>query len=230
MKKILSVLFITTVFTASAQINSLTEKEKKAGWKLLFDGKSTSGWRNYLKPSINSQWKVVDGALTLTEKGGGDIITEGEFENFELSLEWKISDCGNSGIFYGVVEDTSYCCVFFTGPEMQVLDDKCHPDNKLENHRAGSLYDMLSPAKNVVKPAGEWNLVSIKINKGKVEQWLNGVKIVEYTLWSDSWNTMVSKSKFKDWKAFGKAKRGHLALQDHGDVVSFRNIKIKELK
>lgn len=226
---LLSAIVVCVSININAQNNQLSASEQKQGWKLLFDGQSPNGWRNYRSKTINPQWKVVDGTLTLAEKGGGDIITENQYENFELNLEWRIQDCGNSGIFFGVVEDTSYCCVFFTGPEMQILDDKCHPDNKLENHRAGALYDMITCSKPTVKPAGEWNQIRLVKKNGKVEQWQNGAKVVEYTMWTPEWDSMVAKSKFKDWKGFGKYKKGHLALQDHGDVVSFRNIKLKEL-
>ncbi len=217
-------------FSVLAQ-NTLTQSEKKEGWKLLFDGQSTNGWRNYKSRTINSQWKVIDGTLTLAEKGAGDIVTIDAYQNFELSLEWRISKCGNSGIFYNVVEDTASWAgsVYSSGPEIQILDDVCHPDNKLENHRAGALYDMIAPYKNVVKPAEEWNKVNLKVNKGKVEQWLNGTKVAEYSLWTPEWDAMVAKSKFNGWKGFGKFKKGHIALQDHGDVVSFKNIKLKQL-
>jgi len=216
--------------TANSQ-NMLTIDEQKQGWKLLFDGSSTKGWRNYKAAGINPQWKVIDGSLTLAEKGAGDIVTIDEFENFELMLDWRISKCGNSGIFYNVVEDTASWAwaVYSSGPEIQILDDACHPDNKLENHRAGSLYDMIAANRNVVKPAEAWNKVTLKVFNGQVEQWLNDVKVVEYTLWTPEWNAMVAKSKFNGWKGFGKYRKGHIALQDHGDVVSFRNIKLRTL-
>ncbi|MDX2196898.1 MAG: DUF1080 domain-containing protein [Cytophagales bacterium] len=227
---IIAALLSGNMCLLSAQ-NTLTAQEKKDGWQLLFDGTTTQGWHNYRSTTINPQWKVVDGALTLTEKNGGDIVTADEFENFELKLDWKISDCGNSGLFYGVLEDTASWAwaVYATGPEMQILDDKCHPDNKLETHRAGALYDMLPCSKATVKPAGQWNEITLKINKGKAEHWQNGTKVVEYTLWTPEWDAMVAKSKFNGWKGFGKYKKGKIALQDHGDVVSFRNIKIRKL-
>lgn len=227
MKKI-TLILIALTFSVFAQ-NTLTKKEIKQGWKLLFDGKTTNGWRNYKSNTINPQWKVQAGAIVLTTVNGGDIMTEKQYESFELSLEWKIADCGNSGIFYHVVEDSAYWATYSTGPEMQILDDKCHPDNKLENHRAGSLYDMITPSKVTVKKAGEWNKVLLIINQNKVKHYLNDVLIVEYTLFSPEWDAMVAKSKFADWKGFGKFKKGHIALQDHGDTVSFRNIKIREL-
>ncbi|MDX2190079.1 MAG: DUF1080 domain-containing protein [Bacteroidota bacterium] len=215
----------------NAQDNQLTDKEKKEGWMLLFDGKTTNGWRNYRSNTIKPQWQVANGALTLTAKEGGDIVTNEEFENFELSLEWKISDCGNSGLFYYVKEDTASWAwaVYATGPEMQILDDKCHPDNKLESHRAGALYDMISCSGVTVKPAGEWNKITLKINNGKAEHWQNGKMVVSYTLWDENWKKMVAASKFGSWKGFAAYKKGRFALQDHGDVVSFKNIKVRKL-
>lgn len=214
---------------AQNKLNALTDSEQKEGWKLLFDGKSTAGWRNYRKASISDKWKVQDNALVLTSKGGGDIISVDQFENFELLLEWKIQDCGNSGLFYSVIEDSSDCCAFLSGPEMQILDDKCHPDNKLPSHRAGCLYDMKVVSESTVKPAGEWNAVRLIKKNGKVEHWLNGKLVVTYEIGSEEWSSMLGKSKFKDWGHFAKYSKGHLALQDHGDVVSFRNIKIRNL-
>jgi hypothetical protein len=232
MKKIIFALALAFTSATFAQtLNTLTDKEKKDGWKLLFDGKSVSGWHNYRSKTLNPQWKAVDGAFVLTEKGGGDVVSDDEFENFELSIDWKIADCGNSGIFYNVVEDTASWAfaVYASGPEMQVLDDKCHPDNKLESHRAGALYDQLPLMKPAVKPAGEWNKAILKIKNGKAEHWLNGIKVVEYTLWTPEWDALVAKSKFNGWKGYGKFKKGHFALQDHGDMVSFRNIKVRQL-
>ncbi len=219
--------------------NTLTAEEEAKGWTLLFDGQTTEGWRNYQKSTIGEGWKVADGALYLDvqdkEEGhwqgnGGDIITEGQYENYDLRMEWKIGECGNSGIIYNVVELGSCEYVWQTGPEIQLLDNPCHPDGKLENHRAGSLYDMIAPSKLVVKPAGEWNKMRLKIKNGKVTEWLNGKKIVEYEMFTPKWEEMIANSKFKDMPNFGKARKGHIALQDHGNPVWFRNIKIKELK
>ena len=162
-------------------------------------------------------------------KNGGDIITEDEFENFEFQLEWKIGECGNSGIMYNVVESDEYDKVWQTGPEMQVLDNSCHPDAKFPTHRAGDLYDMISCSQETVKPAGEWNKVRIKIDNGKVEHWLNDVMVVSFEMFTDEWANMIAESKFKDMPGFGKARKGHISLQDHSDRVSYRNIKIKVL-
>ena len=227
------------VAEASVQ-NTLTEEEKAAGWKLLFDGKSTAGWRTFNKKTIGSDWVIDDDAIHLNAQknkdggwqaeDGGDIITEGQYENYELSLEWKIGNCGNSGIIFNVVEDEKYEYVWLTGPEMQVLDNTCHPDAKIKTHRAGDLYDMIECNTETVKPAGQWNQARLVINNGKTEHWLNGQKVVEYEMFTDQWREMIANSKFKDMPDFGKARKGHVALQDHGDPVWFRNIKIKEIK
>ena len=215
-----------------AQSNMLTKKEEKDGWRLLFDGKSTKGWRNYNAKSIGDAWKVEDGALVLNPSGGkkgGDIITEGQYENYELSLEWKIDSCGNSGIIYNVVEDKKFHSVWQTGPEMQVLDNTCHPDAKITKHRAGDLYDLIACSQETVRPAGQWNVSRIIAKDGSYEFWLNGTQVVTFRMHIPEWDNLVRNSKFKDMPDFGKATKGHIALQDHGDKVWFRNIKIKKL-
>lgn len=214
--------------------NQLTAAEKKAGWKLLFDGKSTKGWKCYGKDAIGPSWVVADGALTLKEgpdgtMDGGDIMTKDQYENYEFSIDWKISECGNSGIIFNVVEDEKYERTYHTGPEMQVLDNTCHPDAKIHTHRAGDLYDMIACSEEVVNPAGEWNHVLIRINKGESTFTLNGTEVVSFTMFDDGWNKMIAESKFKDMPGFGKYKKGHIALQDHSDEVSYKNIKIKKL-
>ena len=217
---------------ATAQ-NTLTEKEKKDGWKLLFDGTSTKGWKTFNSDSAVTAWKASDGTLMLdsnAKKGRGDLLTAQAYENYELTIDWKISACGNSGIIFNVVEDKKYRATYLTGPEMQVLDNTCHPDAKIIKHRAGDLYDLITSAKETVKPAGEWNTARLVSNHGKMEFWLNGFKSVSFTMHNTEWNDMVAKSKFKTMPDFGKATKGHIALQDHGDQVWYRNIKIKELK
>ncbi|MEM1323233.1 MAG: family 16 glycoside hydrolase [Bacteroidota bacterium] len=219
--------------------NTLSPSEEAAGWKLLFDGKTTTGWRNFKKESIGSSWVVEDGALILqtvkkpeggfAAKDGGDIITDEQFENFELELEWKISNCGNSGIMYNVVESDDFHSVWQTGPEMQILDNTCHPDAQYETHKAGDLYDMIACKYTTVLPAGNWNKVRIVINNGHLEHWLNGHKVVDTQMWDSNWDEMVANSKFKDMPSFGKSRKGHISLQDHSDRISFRNIKIKVL-
>ncbi|HUR29906.1 MAG TPA: DUF1080 domain-containing protein, partial [Saprospiraceae bacterium] len=219
--------------------NTLTPLEQQSGWKLLFDGKTTNGWHNFNKTTIGKSWVIENGELTLDARQkpdgnwqvpeGGDIVAEGEYENFELNLEWKISPCGNSGIIYDVVETTKYEYVWQTGPEMQILDDVCHPDSRFVSHRAGDLYDLIPCKYPTVRSAGEWNKVRIIKNNGKVEHWLNGVEVVSYEMYTNKWLEMIKQSKFKDMPDFGLAKKGKIALQDHGNKVWFRNIKIKEL-
>lgn len=219
--------------------NTLNEAEIKAGWKLLFDGKSMNGWRNFRKKIIGKSWVINEGAIHLDAKpskdghwqaaDGGDIITDKAYQNFEFVYDWKIGNCGNSGVMFNVVESDKYDYVWQTGPEMQVLDNSCHPDAKYVTHRAGDLYDMIECKLLVVKPAGEWNQARIKSNKGKVEFWLNGINVVNFTMHDDNWKKMVANSKFKDMPDFGLADKGHLSLQDHGDKVWFRNLKIRAL-
>lgn len=232
--KVLSVFFLSLVFlTTQAQHNVLTSKEKKEGWQLLFDGKTTTGWHNYKSDKVGAAWKISDDALFLDtsnkEEKGGDIVTDQEFENYELYLEWKIQPCGNSGVIFNVQESDEYKYVWMTGPEMQVLDNTCHPDAKIIKHRAGDLYDLISVSTETVKPAGEWNAARLISNKGKYEFWLNGVKTVEFAMHTPEWDAMVATSKFKSMPGFGKFKKGKISLQDHNDKVWYRNIKIKPL-
>jgi hypothetical protein len=215
-----------------AQDNTLSRKEKDEGWKLLFDGKTTQGWRNYNSDGIGAAWKVADGTLYLdTSAGakGGDLITDGQYENFELTLEWKISNCGNSGVMFNVMEDKKYHSVWLTGPEMQILDNSCHPDAKIHKHRAGDLYDLIACSTETVNPAGEWNTARLVSRNGSYEFWLNGTRVVQFTMHTPEWKAMVRESKFRDMPDFGTSTKGHLSLQDHGDKVWFKNIKIKLL-
>lgn len=216
----------------------LSEAEQKEGWQLLFDGSSTKGWHKYGGAPVGAAWKVVDGTLHLavSEKkdwqaqNGGDIVSDEEFENFHLKLEWKIDTCGNSGMMFYVNEDTTkYKYPWETGPEMQVLDNKCHPDSKIPKHRAGDLYDLISCSKETVKPALEWNLAEIKCVNGKLEFFLNGENVVTTQLWDDAWKKMVAGSKFSKMPGFGTYKKGRIALQDHGNNVWYRNVRIKRL-
>jgi len=234
MKSICFILFAFVSIEMMAQ-NTLTAQEKKEGWQLLFDGKTTDGWKNFNSTDkIGAAWKVDDGALTLdtSDKNvkGGDLLTKDEFENYEFTYDWKIAKCGNSGVIFNVVEDPKYKYVWHTGPEMQVLDNECHPDAKIIKHRAGDLYDLISCSTETVKPAGEWNQASIVSVKGHYAFFLNGEKIVEFDMHMPAWDELVKGSKFKDKPDFGKATKGHIALQDHGDQVWFRNLKIKKLK
>ncbi|OGX81048.1 glycosyl hydrolase [Hymenobacter coccineus] len=203
----------------------------KAKTQALFDGKTIAGWHTYLKPTAEPAWEVVDGALQLNPKapGQGDLVTDGEYENYELNLEWKISPEGNSGIIFGVHEDPAFAATYETGIEMQVLDNKGAEDNKKATHLAGSLYDMQAPAKDVAKPAGEWNRVKLRKDNGHLTFFLNNTKIVDVQMGSPAWDALLANSKFKTWKNFGAYPKGHIALQDHGHEVAFRAITITQL-
>jgi hypothetical protein len=206
--------------------NTLTPEERAAGFRLLFDGRTTAGWRGFRRDAAPSGWQVVDGALTRVASGG-DLMTIEQFENFELRLGWMVAPGGNSGIFYRVTEDSNQ--TYKTGPEMQVLDDARHADGQSRLTSAGACYGLYPSPAGVVRPAGEWNEVRILVNGPHVEHWLNGQKVVEYELGSPDWRERVSRSKFRDWPGFGEARRGHIALQDHGDRVAYRNIRIRAL-
>ena len=184
-------------------------------------------WRGFKQDSLPDGWRIDDGVLTHT-KGGGDIVTEKKYKDFVLELDWKIEEGGNSGIFFRVSEDHDY--VWLGGPEMQILDNEAHSDAMKPETSAGSNYALHAPIKDVTKPAGEWNHVQLVVEGSHVEHWLNGVKLLEYELWSEDWKKRVAASKFKDMPEYGLNKTGHIALQDHGDIVSFSNINIQILK
>ena len=207
-------------------------------WEILFDGTSFDAWKGYLTDRVSDAWKIEEGAMVFypqEDQENGvqhNIITRKDYTNFVLSLEWKISFAGNSGIFWGVKEDEKYPKPYETGPEIQVLDNDNHPDaNRGTSHQAGALYDMVSPSSDVTKEIGEWNhcliTVNYEANIGRVE--LNGQEIVSFQPRGEQWEEMVANSKFADWEGFGKFHTGRIGLQDHGDVVAYRNIKIKEL-
>jgi hypothetical protein len=204
-----------------------------SGWVSLFDGKTTAGWHAYGKGNATGRWKVADGAVYIdtAQKGeGGDLTTNDEFENFDLKLEWKIAANGNSGIIFYVNEDTAkYHATYETGPEMQVLDNNGHSDGKIIKHRAGDLYDLISCSKETVKATGEWNEVEIRSVHGKLDLYLNGTNVVSTNMWDDNWKKMVAGSKFKSMPGFGTFTKGSIALQDHGNLVWYRNIKIRKL-
>lgn len=225
----------------SVNINSnstnISNGAKSNGWVSLFDGKTTTGWHSYGQDKADGIWKVEDGAICLTDKkqrtpgsGGGDLVTDKEYGDFDLKLEWKIAKNGNSGIIFYVVEDVAkYKESYNTGMEMQVLDNDGHPDGKLIRHRAGDLYDLISSSKESVKPVGEWNEVEIISKNGNLQLFLNGTNVVTTQLWDDNWRSMLANSKFKNMTGFGTFKKGKIALQDHSNMVCYRNIKIKEL-
>jgi hypothetical protein len=231
MNTMYALIFFNLLFIVCTVHAQSAKKEK--GWTSLFDGKTTKGWHNYGKKDISPLWKVENGYLLMSEKGAGDIATDKEYENFELELEWKISEGGNSGVYYLVNENPEkYTKGWNTGPEMQILDDDKHPDatkGKDGNHRAGSLYDLIPATNKQLKPVGEWNVAKIVVDKGKVEHWLNGTKVVSYDLNSPTFLELVKASKFSAHPDFAKFRKGRIVLQDHGDLVWYRNIRIKKL-
>lgn len=206
--------------------NTLTDAERDDGWKLLFDGTSLEQWRGFRMDSMPAGWQAVDGAITRVS-AGGDIITRNTFTDFELRLDWKVEPGGNSGIMYRVTEEDS--STYQTGPEMQVLDDSGHADGASRLTAAGSAYAIYGAPAGAVRPAGKWNEIRLIVDGSHVEHWLNGQKVVEYELGSPEWETLVANSKFNQWEGYGRAQSGHIALQDHGDRVSYRNIRIKVL-
>jgi hypothetical protein len=212
--------------SADTMLNKLTPAERTAGWRLLFDGRTTDGWRGFKLNNMPDGWKVVDGALTRVA-AAGDILTTQKFKNFELDLEWKISEGGNSGIFYRGSEDED--AIYWTAPEMQVLDDAHHEDGKSRLTSAGANYGLYEAPAGIVKPAGQWNQVRLIVNGRHVEHWLNGVRMLQYELYSPDWEMKVRDSKFAAHPKYGRNAEGYIGLQDHGDWVAFRNIKIHVL-
>jgi Domain of Unknown Function (DUF1080)/Glycosyl hydrolases family 2, sugar binding domain/Glycosyl hydrolases family 2, TIM barrel domain/Glycosyl hydrolases family 2 len=198
------------------------------GGKPLFDGKTTDGWRGYRQQTMPAGWQVVDGALTRVGKAG-DIVTVGEFENFELTLDWKIAPGANSGIFYRVVEHDEDTEMWMAAPEYQLIDDAGYPGPLKPTQKTAANYDLQPPGRDATKPAGSWNTTRIIVNGSHVEHWLNGDQIVSYELWSDEWNRLVAQSKFKDHPRYARARKGRIGIQDHGDWAAFRNIRIREL-
>jgi hypothetical protein len=213
-------------------LNTLTDSEKADGWQLLFDGKSADRWRNYGKQTLSDKWQVKDGALTLTGGGGGDIVTKDQYGSFELVLEYRISPRGNSGLMFHV-QEVAGKPPYDSGPEIQIQDNVAGRDPQ----KAGWLYQLYQPDADPAtgkpldasKPAGEWNKVYFKLDGPRGEVSMNGTKYYAFEMGSDEWKRRLAKSKFAKWENFAKAKTGHLCLQDHGDVVAFRNIKVKPL-
>ena len=246
-KIILSLLIVFCAMGIYAQkANTLTSKEKKAGWVLLFNGKNFDGWRLCNGTEVPPGWVIQDGVMKVLPRAeqppradgrrggsGGDILYGAKkFSNFELSVDWKIGKGGNSGIFYYIVEFPGKP-IYEAAPEVQILDNWNAGDNKLANHLAGSLYDMLPALPSNAKPHTEWNTIVIRVKDGHVTHTQNGEKVCEYTIWTPEWQELLSKSKFATWEQFkagAPAKEGYIGVQDHGDFgCSFRNIKIREL-
>src|SRR5450759_59149 len=232
-------LILLSVAATAQKVNELSAKEKTEKWVLLFNGKDFKGWRQCNGTAMPKNWAIEDNTMKVFTGEGktpgsganGDIVFgDKKFKNFELSVEWKASKAANSGIFFNVREVPGQP-VYYAAPEIQILDNVDATDNKLPSHLAGSLYDMIAADPKTVHPAGEWNTIVIRVKDGKVTHTQNGVKVVEYTLWTPEWDAAVAKSKFKTFPGFteGISKEGYIGLQDHGYPVWFRNIKIREL-
>jgi hypothetical protein len=228
-------LFAGPAVSEEPAINALSAEEKAAGFKLLFDGRSTDGWRGYKMKEMPPGWKVIDGILTRVAGGeggkgaggGDDIVTVDQYDNFDLRLEWRVGKGVNSGVLYRAIEDA--VTSWHVAPEMQVLDNAGWND-KNKFHQAGALYDLYAPTKNAAREPGKWNEVRIVANGNHIEHWLNGEKVVEFEINSDDWNERVAKSKFKDKPKFAKAAKGHIVLQDHSGNIEYRSIRIREIK
>ncbi len=218
---------VVLVSSLSAQSPaSLTAAEKAAGWKLLFDGTSLAGWKGYKTATVPTGWTVADGVLTRSGPGG-DLMTAEQYGDFEMRFEWRVLQNGNSGIIYRIAETEQY--PWQTGPEYQVLHNQGHADGKNPITSAGSNYAVNPPVRDVTKPVGEWNDGRLIVQGNHVEHWLNGVKVVEYEVGSADWEARVKASKFAKVANYGRMTRGFIALQDHGDAVSYRNLKIRPL-
>jgi 3-keto-disaccharide hydrolase len=200
--------------------------DENTGWRSLFDGRTTTGWRGFRQTQMPAGWQVVDGALTRVDRAT-DIVTVDEFSDFELTLDWKLPPNGNSGIFYRVTEDDDV--MWHVAPEFQLIDNAYDKEPLKPGQLAGANYDLHPPSRDVTRPIGTWNDARLLVRGAHVEHWLNGVKVVEYELWTDDWERRVRDSKFKDYPRYGRARRGHIGLQDHDGRVAFRNIRIREL-
>lgn len=199
-----------------------------SAWRPLFDGRTTAGWRGFKQREMPSGWKVVDGALTRVEKAG-DIVTVDEFDDFELTIDWKIAAGANSGLFYRLVEDAADPEIWTAAPEYQIIDDRGYPAPLKPTQKTAANYDLQPPGRDATRPAGSWNTSRILADGSHVEHWLNGELIVQYELWTDEWKQLVAQSKFKDHPRYAMARRGRIGIQDHGDWAAFRNIRIRDL-
>ena len=208
--------------------NQLSRQEQADGWQLLFDGKDLSQWRNFKRDGLSDKWVVEDGAIKLSGAGGGDILTRSRYQDFDLRLDWKIAESGNSGIM--VLADETGEHIYSHAPEIQILDNERHPDNKLDTRLSGSLYDMIASPAASHRIAGEWNRVRILLDRGQLTVWQNGVRTASVQIGGPEWQRLVAASKFADWPGFAASPGGHIGLQDHGDVVWFKNLKIRELQ
>jgi len=224
----IGVMVTALTLTAMTQApNTLTAEEQAAGWQLLFDGKSLEHWRGFKQESVPDGWQIVDGTFARMSRAG-DLITREQYTSFELALEWKVPPGGNSGVMFHVVEGLEQ--TYHSGPEMQILDNGGHRDGRNPLTSAGSNYALHAPPRDITRPVGEWNTARLVVNGNHVEHWLNGEGVVEYELGTPDWTEKVAASKFREWPQYGKAGRGHIAIQDHGSAVAFRNVKIRVIR
>ncbi len=209
--------------------NALSESEREAGWTLLFSGDGLDGWRGYQQDEAPAAWQATDGTLHFTpgQDEGGDLVTTDTYGDFVLSLDWRITEGGNSGIFYRATETNDR--IWETAPEVQLLDNEGHPDSQDPTHRVGALYDLYAPSTDATRPPGEWNRTCISVEDDHVEHWINGERVVSADIGSDEWDERFAESKFSEWEDFAQAERGRIGLQDHGNEAWFRNIKIRPL-
>jgi 3-keto-disaccharide hydrolase len=217
---------LALISTSVVGQGNVASEEKAAGFTPLFNGTSLAGWRGYKTDAAPAGWKAVGGEL-VRDGAGGDLMTTEQYTDFELRLEWKISKAGNSGIMFRVASTGEY--PWSTGPEFQVLDNAGHKDGQSPLTSAGSNYAVHAPVKDVTRPVGEWNDARMIVRGAHVEHWMNGIKLLEYDIGSPDWDKRVKASKFGSMPGYARAPRGHIVLQDHGDLVSFRNIRIKRL-
>lgn len=227
------ILFISAICT-SFLLKPAKAKTNNFMWVSLFDGKTLNGWHGFNKTGAIPNWAIEDGAMVClgaaADAHGGDIVTDAEYENFELKWDWKITKGGNSGVMYHVIESKKYTAPYETGPEYQMIDDIGFPEKLEDWQKTGADYAMTTPnEKKKLKPVGEWNNSRIVFNKGHVEHWLNGEKIVSFNAWDDTWKNKKETGKWKEYPDYGAAKKGHIALQDHGNKVYFKNIMIRIL-
>jgi hypothetical protein len=206
--------------------NTLSDAERAAGWRLLFDGRTTASWRGFRQSGVPAGWQAIDGALTRVG-AGGDLITVEQFANFEFMIEWQIGEAGNSGIMYRVSEEVEP--TFFSGPEFQIIDNARNPGGGTDVTSTAACYAIYAPSVDVMRPAGSWNQARILVDGARVEHWLNGVNVVAFELGSAEWLERVSRSMYRDVSTYGRQPLGHIALQDHGDRVAYRAIKIRVL-
>lgn len=222
MRQLTATIFLMLALTPPMNGEQTTPS---GAWRSLLDGKTTAGWRGYRQKAIPDGWTVVDGALSRTGTGG-DIITVDQFSDFELTLEYNVAPGANSGVFFRVIEDDPV--IWHEAPEIQVIDN-ARTDLK-PAQTSGSNYDLHPPTRDATKPAGQWNLLRILVKGNHVEHWINGTRVVEYEVGSDDWKKRVQASKFNEFPRYGTSRRGHIGLQDHGDRVAYRNIRVREIQ